>query len=365
MVSERMSRVKKREMRDIILIIEDEEVNRAILGQMFEKEYRIAESTNGLEGIQYMEQHQDEIVMVLLDIRMPVMDGYQVMEHMKEKGYMQQIPVILITSDDAGDAMERGYALGATDVVKKPFKASIAIQRVHNVIELYHHKNHLEELVMLQTAELNRQNDILKNHNRAMLELLRDIITFRNMESEQHIRYVEGYTRILAKQYAVLYPRSRMTEKKIEYIVQAAGMHDLGKITMPDLLIKRQGRLLAEEIEYLKEHTVKGSHIIKVMSEFQNGDLYRICYNVCRYHHEKYDGTGYPEGIKGEKIPMEAQIVALADMYDALVNVTANKESFSKEQAVRMLLDGECGELSPRMKECLWAARTELEEFEL
>ena len=360
-----MNKIRKQQSRDTILIIEDAEVNRAILGQMFEKEYRIAEGRNGLEGIQYMEQHQDEIVMVLLDIRMPVMDGYQVMEYMKDKGYMQYIPVILITSDDAGDAMERGYALGATDIVKKPFKASIVIQRVGNVIELYHHKNHLEELVKLQTEELNRQNDMLKRHNRTMLGLLRDIITFRNMESEQHIRFVEGYTRILAKQYAVLYPRSRRTERKIGYIVQAAGMHDLGKITMPDLLIKRQGCLLPEEIEYLKEHTVKGSDIIKVMSEFQNSDVYRICYNVCRYHHEKYDGTGYPEGMKGEKIPVEAQIVALADMYDALINVTANKEAYSKEQAFRMLLDGECGELSPRMKECLLASKKELEEFVL
>ena len=360
-----MSEEGKSTRRNTILIIEDIELNRAVLGQMFENEYDIIEAVDGLAGIRYIEQHQKEIVMVLLDIQMPVMDGYQVMEFMRVKEYLKQIPVILITSDDDGDAMERGYALEASDVVKKPFKASIVIQRVHNVIELYHHKNHLEELVRQQTVEINWQNEQLRCQNKRILELLRDIITFRNMESDQHICYVEGYTRILAKQYAVLYPRSKMTEQKIEYIVQAAGMHDLGKIVMPDMLIKRQGQLLPEEIEYLKEHTVKGSSIIKIMSEFQSGALYRISYNVCRYHHEKYDGTGYPEGIAGDKIPVEAQLVALADMYDALVNVTANKESFSKDKAFRMLLDGKCGELSPRMKECLIAARQELEEFEL
>lgn len=353
------------EKRDTILIIDDAEINHAILGQLFENEYKIADGINGLEGIQYIEQYQENIVMVLLDVQMPVMNGYQVMEFMREKNYMKQIPVILITSDDDGDAMERGYSLGASDVVKKPFEAKIVIQRIHNVIELYRHKNHLEELVQLQTEKLNRQNEKLRQHNEGMMEIIKEIITYRNMESEQHIHYVEGYTEILARKYAALYPRSKMTEQKISYIVQAAGMHDLGKITMPDLLIKRQGRLLPEELEYLKEHTVKGSEIIKVMSEYQMGSLYRISYNVCKYHHEKYDGTGYPEGISGDKIPIEAQLVGLADMYDALVHVTTNKSLYSKDQAVRMLLDGACGELSPRMKECLEASREELEEFVL
>lgn len=359
-----MHKSTTKQTRDTVLIIDDTKADRSILGQMFEKEYRIAESGNGLEGIQYMEQHQDEIAIVLLDIGIPSMDGYRVMEYMRENRYMQKTPVLLIMSDDE-EAMKRGYALGATDVVMKPFKADIIIQRVHNIIEFYHHKNHLEELVRLQTAEMKQQNEKLQRHNDSTIEILRDIITFRNTESDLHIRYVEGYTRILAKKYAALYPRSKMTNQKIEYIVQAAGMHDLGKIAMPDLLISRQGRLLPEEIDYLKEHTIKGSDIIKVMLEFEKGPLYRISYNVCRYHHERYDGTGYPEGLSGDKIPVEAQLVALADMYDALVNVTVNKEIYSGDKAVRMLLDGICGELSPRMKECLVAAKQELEGFVL
>lgn len=364
MASNEMCKLIKKTTRDTMLIIGGTEINCAILGQTFEKEYRIAKARNSIEGIQYMEEHHEEIVMVLLEIGKPDMDGCRVMEHMREKGYMQKIPIVLITDDDE-KTMECGYALGAADIVKKPFKANIMIQRVHNIIELYHQKNHLEELVHIQTAKLYRQNDRLQRHNDNMLEILRDIITLRNTESDLHIRYVEGYTRILARQYAALYPRSKMTKQKIEYIVQAAGLHDLGKIMMPDSLFNRQGRLLPEEIDYLKEHTIKGSEIIRVMLEFEKGPLYRICYNVCRYHHERYDGTGYPEGLLGDKIPIEAQIVSLADVYDALVNVEVNKKIYSEDVAVMMLLDGICGEISPRMKECLVTAKKELEGFRL
>lgn len=365
LISSEMHKTTKKQKRDTVLIIENIEINRVLFGQMLEKEYQIAEGKNGLEGIQYIEEHPDDIILVLLNIGMPLMDSCQVMEYMQRNGYMQKIPVILIMCDDDDEAIERGYAFGATDVIKPPFQANIIIQRVHNIIELYQYRKNLEERNQVQTAELNRQNDKLQRHNESMVKILRDIITFRNTESDLHIRYIEGYTRILAKQYAALYPRSRMTNQKIEYIVKAAGMHDLGKITMPDLLISQQGRLLPEEIEYLKEHTVRGSDIIKVMLEFGEGLFYRISYNVCRYHHERYDGTGYPEGLSGDKIPIEAQIVSLADMYDALVNVSVNKERYPADRAVRMLLEGTCGGLAPRMKECLLAAKQELEGFVL
>ncbi len=359
-----MHKTTKKQKRDTVLIIEDAEIDCGLFRQMLEKEYRIVEGKNDQEGIQYIKEHADDIILVLLNIGMSLMDSCQIMEYMQRNGYMQKIPVILIMRDD-DEAIERGYAFGATDVIKPPFQANIIIQRVHNIIKLYQHKNYLEEVNQVQTAELNRQNDKLQRHNESMVKILRDIITFRNTESDLHIRYIEGYTRILAKQYAALYPRSKMTNQKIEYIVQAAGMHDLGKITMPDLLISQQGQLLPEEIEYLKEHTVRGSEMIKVMLELEEGLFYRISYNVCRYHHERYDGTGYPDGLSGDKIPIEAQIVSLADMYDALVNVAVNKERYPADRAVRMLLEGTCGGLAPRMKECLLAAKQELEEFVL
>lgn len=360
-----MLKTTREQNRDTVLIIEDTEINRVTLRQILEKEYQIFESGNGSEGIRYMEDHPDEIALILLNIGLFLVDGCRIMEYMQRSSSLQEIPIILIISDDDGEAIERGYALGVADVIRTPFQENIIRQRVHNMIELYRHKHHSGELDRVLTAELNRQHEKLQRHNESMIKILRDMITLRDTESDLHIRYIEGYTRILARQYAALYPRSKMTNQKIEYIVQAAGMHDLGKITISDLLISQQGRLLPEEMEYLKQHTVKGSDIIKVMFEFEEGLFYRISYNVCRYHHERYDGTGYPDGLSGDKIPVEAQLVSLADMYDALVNVTVNKERYPADRAVRMLLEGTCGELAPRMKECLMAAKQELEAFVL
>lgn len=346
-----------------IMIVDDMDLNRTILREMFKTKYEIGECCNGQEAIECMKQHHDSIVMVLLDIRMPIMDGYGFLEYMHGQDYAKMIPVILITSDDDGNALERGYAFHVADVLLKPFKASVVIQRVENVIELYSHKNHLEELVKIQTFELQQQYEKLKQQNEKMMDLVREMITYRNVETQEHILYVEGYSKIIASHYAMLYPRSKMTQERIAYIAMAARMHDMGKITMPDLLMKRQGKLLPDEISYLREHTIRGSEMMEGMYDFQSKMLYKILYNVCRYHHEKYDGSGYPEGLKGDRIPIEAQIVGLADMYDALVNVTANKKKIPSNQAVAMLLQGVCGELSPRMKECLVEAKQDLEAF--
>lgn len=350
-------------MNSTILIIEDVELNRVLLKQMFEQEYQIVEKENGKLGIEYLKEHLEEIAIVLLDVKMPVMDGYQVMEYMKKNGWMTHIPVILITDDEEGNAMERGYGLGATDVIFKPFRRHIVIQRVNNVIELYRHKNHLEEMVKRQTEELSRQYEKLREHHEHLIEVMHDIIEYRHTEASKHIKYVQGYTSILLHHFACLYPKSKMTEEKINMIVQATQMHDVGKITLPDSLISRQGRLSDFEMDMLKEHTTKGERIMQVMTEFEREEYQEICRNVCLYHHEKYDGRGYPFGLKKDRIPIEAQIVALADMYDALVNSPARKEIETKEEAYSMLLSGSCGVLSPKMKACLESAKEELEAY--
>lgn len=202
-------------------------------------------------------------------------------------------------------------------------------------------------------------------HYERMEKVLCDSICKRNAESVRHIYYVEAYTRILAEHYAGLFPRARMTEQKINMIARAARMHDVGKLVLPDFIVTRHGKLTDSELEMLKEHTVIRSRIMDILTEFQSERFQRICHNVCLYHHEKYDGSGYPEGLQKEKIPLEAQLVAVADMYDVLADAVIDGPNNTKERAYYMLMNGECGELAPRMRESLRDAKEDLEAFSL
>jgi len=348
----------------IIIADEDSKV-RYMLRETFENKYDVKECDNGLECIEIMKQHQDSIVLVLLDVQIPLVSGIEVMKRIYQDKILNTIPVVLMTSDCQGENIQEGYNLGAVDIIQKPLQIAITQNRVENIIAWSHQKNHLEDLVERQTTLLKKQNKQYKQRNDAMMTILKDIITNRSVESENHIRYVEGYSHILAQTYHKLFPKSKLTNKKVELITQAAKFHDLGKITMPELLIKRQGRLLPAEMEYLKEHTLRGGEIVHSMSDFQDPHFIRICYNICLYHHEKCDGTGYPFGLQGEDIPIEAQIVAVADMFDALVNNRKNKDAIPGKSAVTMLLTGACGELSQQMQDCINEARDELIQYKI
>jgi putative two-component system response regulator len=343
--------------------MDDVELNRALLGQMFQREFQIVEAGNGREGIGYLEAHTGEVVLVLLDIRMPVVDGYGVMEYMRSQDLLQHIPVILITEDARGDALERGYTLGAIDVIFKPFRRSIVVQRARNVIELFSHKNHLEHMVKRQTEVLQQQYRKMRNHHNHLVRLVYEVVHCRNTESPFHVQCVQGYTRILARHYGSLFPEESLTPGRIDMIVQAAGTHDVGKITIPDSILTRQGKLLEPELELLKSHTVTGGKMMQVMAELESREYNRICYNICQFHHERYDGSGYPNGLRADAIPVEAQLVGLADMYDALVNAELEKR-VPRARAYYMLMQGECGALAPRIRDCLEDARGELERFE-
>lgn len=352
-------------MRNTVLIVDDDESERSALKQVFEGQYSVAEVENSREAVDYLEDFLNEVIMLLVDIHQMEEDEYRIMCYMKERDKAKQIPIFMIADKEEQDAIELGYQSGAAEIIERPFVRSIIEKRAGNVLELYGHVCYLRKEIQEETKKIQQKTEELKEHHEHLINILRDIITNRNVESVQHIQCVQGYTRILANQYAELYPDAGMTEEKIEMIVQAAQMHDVGKITVPDSVTGRPGRLSPYEMELLKEHTVKGSEIMKVMSEIAEDDYSRICYNVCRYHHEKYDGSGYPEGIKGDDIPIEAQIVGLADMYDVLVNATVNKEAFTPNEAFYKLIKGDCGEISSEMKECLEAARDSLETFTL
>lgn len=216
---------------------------------------------------------------------------------------------------------------------------------------------------VLVQADEDKLCAILRKHHKHLVNILYEIIRCNNVESLVHIRYVQGYTRILAEAYAKIFPRARMTSKKMDMIVDAAGLHDIGKIAIPDAVLTRTGKLSYAEMEMMKEHTVRGCQIVKVLTEYEPEEYRRICCNVCLYHHEKYDGTGYPNKVKKDRIPLEAQLVGLADMYDTLIHSAVNRQVCSKEQAYYMLVNGQCGMLSPRMKECLEAGRDALEAY--
>lgn len=349
-------------MRNTILVADTEQSDRALLKEMFRREYRIVEAENQDQGIEYLQQDQGDVAIVLMDSTNQEVAGCEMLRYMRESGLQEQIPVILIMSSEEDDWADQDLDLGVIDVIDKPFRPEIVKRRVHNIIQLYQNKTCAAQLLSDQEKEESRR---CAAHYIQIEEVLCNSICRRNAESMRHIHYVEAYTRIIAEHYARLFPRARMTADKINMITKAARMHDVGKLLLPDFLIARPGRLTDSELELLKEHTELGCSIMEVLTEFQSVQFHRICQNVCRYHHERYDGFGYPEGLQKDKIPLEAQIVALADMYDVLVNAAIDGKRNTKERAYNMLMNGECGELSPRMQESLKHAKEEMEAFSL
>lgn len=345
-------------MNNTILIVDAIQSDRTLLKSMFQQEYKTAEAEDPEQAMEYLEQHGEDTVIVLLSETMQAESVNELLKYIQETGLQEQIPVILIVDNEN---VEQEYDFAVADVICKPFQPMTVTRRVRNIMELYESKRHIEKLESEKEEEYSRQ----KAYYEQIEKILCDSICYRNAETMRHIYYVEAYTRILAEHYAGLFPRARMTASKIDMIARAARMHDVGKLLLPDFIVASPGRLTNSELEILKEHTELGSQIMKILTEFQSERFQRICQNVCRYHHEKYDGSGYPEGLQKEKIPLEAQIVALADMYDVLINAIVGGEKNTKERAYYMLMNGECGELSPRMRESLKDAKEEMEAFSL
>lgn len=349
-------------MSNTILIVDAIQSDRTSLRRMFQQEYEIAEAENASQAVEYLEQHGEDTAIVLLSETMQAVSGKGVLKYIQESGLQDQIPVILIVNNGENRTVDHVYDFGIADVICKPFQQAIVMRRIYNIMELYQAKKYIEKL---ESEKEQKESHRCATHYMRMEEVICNSIYRRNVESARHIHYVEAYTRILAEHYAGLFPRARMTTDKINMITNAARMHDVGKLLLPDFIVTRRGRLTTSEMELLKEHTELGSRIMDILTEFQSARFRRICQNVCRYHHEKYDGSGYPEGLQKEKIPIEAQLVSLADVYDVLVHTVIDGKSNTKERAYYMLMNDECGELAPRMKESLRDAKEELEAFSL
>lgn len=355
-------------MGEKILIVDDIELNREILAVALGDTYPVLEAGNGNQAIEILREHSEDIAAILLDLIMPEKDGYAVLQFMKESELLESIPVLVISAESKTEVERECLELGVSEFIRKPFDSVTVRSRVKNIVDLFKYKNRLEEKVRIQTDNLKRQNKLLeqqtikiKENNENIIDVLGTVVEYRNLESGEHIKRVKGFTRILAERAAQKYPEYSLTPEKIDIIVAASALHDIGKITIRDSVLLKPGRLDKDEFEYMKSHTVKGCDILEQIDGAWDDEYVKVSRAICRYHHERYDGKGYPDGLIGEKIPLEAQLVSVADVYDALVSERIYKDAIEKEKAYHMILMGECGVFSPKLMECF---RESKEEFE-
>jgi putative two-component system response regulator len=354
-----------------ILVVDDNEINRGILGEIFKDKFNILEAENGVEAIKMIEQNQGKLAAILLDIVMPEMDGYAVLEEMTNRDNLNEtIPVLMITADTSTEAERTSYQKGAADVIHKPFDPVIVDRRVSRNIELYDHKNNLETQVDDQTRVLKKQfiylkkqEEKLRNSNERVIDTIATIVEFRSMESGYHLKRIKGFVRILALTAMNNYPELGLTPHNIDVYTQASAMHDIGKISVPDSILLKPGRLSNEEFEVMKSHTTRGCEVIEMLKDIQDKEYYEACLDICRHHHERYDGRGYPDGLKGEENSIAAQLTALADVYDALVSDRVYKSAFPLDKAYEMIKNGECGVFSEKLMACFEFARPDMERL--
>ncbi len=337
-----------------ILIVDDSEMNRSILADMLEDQYDILEAENGARALELIESCQQDLSLVLLDIVMPETDGFGVLEEMKRKGYISDIPVIMISSEHGASCVERAYELGAADFISRPFDALIVHRRVDNTILLYAKQKKLMELAARQIYEKERENGL-------MIEILSHVVEFRNGESGRHIHRVRFLTEFFLRDLNQRTDAYHFSQQEIMTISTASALHDIGKIAIQEEILNKPGRLTEEEFAVMRTHAQIGAQLLDNLPVHQEDPLIKTVYSICRWHHERYDGSGYPDGLRGEEIPIEAQVVALADVYDALTSDRVYKKAIPHAAAVQMILDGKCGVFNPLLMECLTEVADKME----
>lgn len=328
-----------------ILIADDSAMNRAILVEMLGDGYDVIEAENGREAVRAL-QSAPEIDLLLLDIMMPEMDGFEVLKQMKHYGWIEDIPVIMISAENGSAYVERAYDLGATDFISRPFDMAIVRRRVTNTLMLYTKQKQLVGLVARQVYENQKSNNL-------MINILSHIVEFRNGESGSHVLHIHTATELILNHLVKKTDKYKLSAADIAMIGTASSLHDIGKINIPEKILNKPGRLTKEEFDIMKTHTTIGAHILENLPFQQEEPLVKVSYEICRWHHERWDGRGYPDGLKGEEIPIAAQVVALADVYDAMTSERCYKKAFDHDTAVRMILNGECGTFNPLLMECL------------
>lgn len=334
------------EYKETILIVDDSALNRMVLTEILGKEnYTFLEAENGQQAVELLDCHP-EVDLLLLDITMPEIDGFGVLEAMNRYRWIEETPVIMISSEDAYPFIERAYDLGASDYITRPFDARVVCHRVSNTLMLYAKQKRLVQMVAEQVYEKEKVSN-------TMISILSHIVEFRNNESGLHVIHIRTITELLLRRLRKKTDRYPLTETDISLISMASALHDIGKLNIPEQILNKPGRLTKEEFEIIKTHSAVGEHMLRQVPFSQNEPLVKVAREICRWHHERWDGRGYPDGLKGDEIPISAQVVALADVYDALTSERCYKAAFDHETALKMIVNGECGAFNPLLLECL------------
>ena len=336
-----------------ILVVDDSMLNRAILTEILGADYRVLEAENGRECMEMMHEHMGEIALVLLDINMPVMDGFEVLTAMNRSHTIEDVPVIMISSEDSEEAVRRAYELGASDYVNRPFDAKVVYRRALNTIKLYAKQRRLVQMV---SDQIRKQ----ESNTTMLVSVLSQIVEFRNGESGSHVRHIRVITEKILSRLLERSTHYKILPEEQDNIPLASALHDIGKIAIDEKILNKPGRLTAEEFAVIKTHTTQGAAMLRKLENFETEPLLQTAYNIARWHHERWDGRGYPDGLKGDEIPVCAQVVSIADVYDALTSERCYKKAFSHETAMQMILGGECGAFNPLLLDCLQDIQSEL-----
>ena len=332
--------------KETILIVDDSALNRMVLMEILGKEnYTFLEAENGQQAVELLDCHP-EVDLLLLDITMPEIDGFGVLEAMNQYHWIEETPVIMISAEDSYTFVERAYDLGASDYITRPFDARVVCRRVSNTLMLYAKQKRLVQMVAEQVYEKEKVSN-------TMISILSHIVEFRNNESGLHVVHIRTITELLLRRLREKTDRYPLTEADISLISTASALHDIGKINIPEQILNKPGRLTKEEFEIIKTHSAVGEHMLRQIPFNQNEPLVKVAREICRWHHERWDGRGYPDGLKGDEIPISAQVVSLADVYDALTSERCYKAAFDHETALNMIVNGECGAFNPLLLECL------------
>lgn len=338
-----------------ILIVDDSEMNRDILKDILEDDFEILEAENGVIGVELLKKYSIDISLVLLDIVMPEMDGFEVLEIMNQYSWIEDIPVVMISAEGSSTYIRKAYELGVTDFISRPFDDAIVYRRVNNTIMLYAKQRKLIDMVADQIYENERRSQL-------MISILSHIVEFRNGESGLHVVHVQTITELLLKYLNKKTNQYHLTNTDISLISVASALHDIGKIAIDENILNKPGKLTDEEFTIMKTHSSVGYDMLEQLPFYQDEKLVSIAKEICRWHHERYDGRGYPDGLKGDEIPISAQVVSIADVYDALTSERVYKKAFSHDKAISMIVNGECGTFNPLLLECLQELGTQLQD---